>query len=93
MWPTGASARPSSSGDQSPSGAQADASPSTPASGDPDGRAVEGTGSTRSLGPPAAAARQRACEDKKSAKSARTMGPKRWRASLTGDSLYPISTV
>ena len=87
MWPTGASVRARRSGDQSPSGAQADASPSTPLRGDPDGRADEGTGSTSSLGPPADAARQRACEDRKPAKSARTMGAKRWRASLTGDSL------
>ena len=93
MWPTGAPVRASSRGVQSPRGAQADPSPSTPQSGDPAGRADDGTGSTKSPVPPAAATRQRAWEETYSSTSARTMGPKRRRASRTGDSLYPISTV
>ena len=57
------------------------------------GRTVDGTGNTKWGRPPARAEMQPAWARRKFAVSERTIGPNRARASATGASLYPMSTV
>ena len=94
--PPGASARRSRAGAHRAAGKCAATSrprPSTRPRGAAPGRWVDGTRSTRSKGPPTIASSRPPWPSRNARRSARTMAPKRSRASATGDSLYPSSTV